>query len=160
MKQELEDSMSDIKKTANKVRAKLKGRLFVFKKAINYVVLIIIESKRTSMAKILINSLYYRYIFPLKYKNDNKFYLNVNFFFISFFFLSFQLGRRPGYFKKWIKLSKNFLNLRSFKSWIPKMYSGDNTELVFTLQILYGMVTVLPVFWCTGTNYKTLCSTP
>ena len=27
MKQELEDSMSDIKKTANKVRAKLKGKL-------------------------------------------------------------------------------------------------------------------------------------
>ena len=26
MKQELEDSMSDIKKTANKVRAKLKGK--------------------------------------------------------------------------------------------------------------------------------------
>lgn len=27
MKQELEDSMSDIKKTANKVRAKLKGKI-------------------------------------------------------------------------------------------------------------------------------------
>ena len=32
MKQELEDSMSDIKKTANRVRAKLKGNLGFWEK--------------------------------------------------------------------------------------------------------------------------------